>query len=111
VLIKVVDGKFVEVYSSTEIDVEIVNSPVVTAANLALAEQLVDAALPDEFRPQHMPGYIRGTGQVERLTPAEIEHRASWLQLFDSLISGRTDSERIDGQQAILAAMGGGLAR
>jgi hypothetical protein len=111
VLVKVIDGRFIEVYSSSDIDVEVINAPAVTAANLALAEQLVDAALPAGFRFGHMPGHIRGTGQVEHLTPADIQHRATWLQLFNSLLGGRSESELIDGQQAILAAMGGGLAR
>lgn len=110
VLVLVTDGKLVSVMADPALcEAVVINVPSVTTANAELCEQLLDACLPERFRQLNCPGNVIASGDAERLNAAEIQQRAARIELFDALLLGRPESERVEGWEAILRAMGGRL--
>lgn len=106
VLLKVIDGRWLELHTSDNAEVQIVNVPRVSPQNQHLLDQLIDEALPERFRHLNVPGTIKATGQVERLTASDLLERVTQVTLFDALAFSRPDSERVTGQQAVQSALG-----
>jgi hypothetical protein len=106
VLLKCIAGEELVSHGSEGVQVLIVNIPKVAPENQGLLDQLIDEALPQQWRQLNDPRTIKATGRVERLTAADLLARVADIRLFDALAISRPDSERVTGQQAVQTALG-----
>lgn len=92
VLIEGSSDGYLKFFAGKNVDVLFVNRPHCTNIESAIAaEQLIDEMLPRRFRPLYGANSIRGTAQIEKLTPADLARRVHNVELIEALSERKTD--------------------
>jgi hypothetical protein len=107
ILVKILQGRFIEVYCNSElVDCLVINEPDVAAVNGLSAEQLLERVLPKVYADIHCQNLKVAVGEALHLTAADVSERVAKLELFDALALNRPASERIRGVEALRAGLG-----
>jgi NADPH-dependent 2,4-dienoyl-CoA reductase/sulfur reductase-like enzyme len=86
VLVILSSNGFVEVFAEREVDVHIAQGlHVETIEGERLAEEFLDGTLPKRFRELFLPGMLRATGLVERITPERALYTLWQLEILKGL--------------------------
>lgn len=107
VLIVIRQGRFVSAYCQrNDIDFLFINEPDTNPENGLLGEMLLDQALPKPYRDIHCQGYVRGVGEAQHITVADVEWRVGNAKLIDALALSRPTGERVTNVEALRAGLG-----